>query len=241
MNLIKCVSFDFDRTLAHVTPTTYDLIPKLLSQKGISVTSQEIREGRLKVLQNLPENLKLKRDLFGTLSKGERIQFIKEFNKLRVDMLDLQKPQEDIEKLKHWLAEQIFINQKKILYDDVVEVIKRLAEKKLKLYILSGNHSDGIIELLGQNDIKDLFEEIITVDKYHPKKIDNFRILLNHSRLQPSEILHIGDEIKTDGIGASKYNLNVLIIQRDVNLVDSGSTECQFSIISELSEIFSYI
>ena len=127
MKLIKCISFDFDRTLAYVTPNTYELIPKLLTLKGIKVTSQEIIKGRSKVLQNLPDNLKQQRDIFGTLSKEDRIQFIREYNKLLIDMLNLQKPRDDIEGLKNWLAEQIFITQKKILYNDVVEVIKLLS------------------------------------------------------------------------------------------------------------------
>ncbi len=239
--MIKCISFDFDRTLAHVTPTTPDLIQRLLAQKGIIVTKDELKQGSSKVFQNLPENLKQQLNIFGTLSKEERIQFIKEYNKIRVDMLEIQNSCHDIEELKTWLANQIFIIQKKVLYDDVVETIKQLNRKKIKQYVLSGNHSDGIIELLEQNNIINFFEKIITVDKYNPQKIDNYKILLEHSKLQPSEILHVGDELKTDGIGARNYNLNVLIIRREEELVFSENLDQRFNTISKLTELFNYI
>ncbi len=239
--MIKGISFDFDRTIAHVTPLTHLFVPQLLAQKGITVSVEHFMEQCVYLRRNLPEHLQDRFDRYGTLAREDREQFLKEYNKARVEMIDLSGSEEEIEDLRNWLVEQIYLTQKKILYEDVVETITKLKNQGKKLYILSGNHSDGIIEILDQAGIHDLFDEIITVDKYNIKKIDNYPILLDYSQLKPEEILHIGDDVITDGFGPAKYNINVLIIRRDKQLVFFETPDHDFKIIKNLYEIFDYL
>ncbi|HUT82451.1 MAG TPA: HAD family hydrolase [Candidatus Bathyarchaeia archaeon] len=239
--MIKCISFDFDRTLSFVSPLTHYLIPELLAQKGYKVSVEDFVENTIQLRKNLPINLKQNFDNFGTFSKKEREQFIVEYNKARIDMLKLAGDSQEISCLKDWLVEQQLTTQKKILYDDVVPTIKKLKKQKYKLYVLSGNHSDGIIELLDEAKILQFFEGIITVDKYHTSKTDNFKILLKNTGLEPEEILHIGDDLHTDGLGAKKFNINVILIRRPQQIVFNKDDLHGFTVISQFSEIFSHL
>ncbi|MBN1327921.1 MAG: HAD family hydrolase [Candidatus Heimdallarchaeota archaeon] len=239
--MIKCVSFDFDRTLSYVSPLTHFLIPELLKQKGFPISVEDFINNSILLRSNLPLHLKNKFDIFGTLSKEERALFIKEYNIARIDMLKLDSDPQEIVTLKDWLVEQLLTQQKKILYDDVIPTIKKLYQQNYKLYILSGNHSDGIIELLEEAKILQLFECIITVDKYHPKKTNNFQILLENTGLLPEEILHIGDDLNTDGLAAWKYDIQVIIIRRPHQIVFNEDNLLNFKVINQLNEIFPYL
>ena len=239
--MIKCISFDFDRTLAFVTPLTHHLVPELLLEKGIEISVEEFTKKTVELRKKMPSYLVEPYKKFGSLPKEERIKFIRDYNEARIDFLNLELAMEELLSLKSWIVDEIYSRQKKVLYDDVAPVIKKLKEQGYELYILSGNHSDGIIELLEEAGILDLFNEIISVDKYHTKKIDNFKILLQHSGFLPEEILHVGDDFETDGFGAKKQNIDVIIIRRPQQLIFNDEIEDDFPIISNLSELFYYI
>ncbi|NHJ39454.1 MAG: HAD family hydrolase [Asgard group archaeon] len=239
--MIKCISFDFDRTLSHVVPLTHHYIPKLLKEKGLVISIEEFIEASIELRKNLPSHLVKNFDIYGTLSSEERKQFIFDYNLARIDNLKAQLKIKDYEQTKIWIVEQLMKNQKKILYDDVVETIKKLSEKNYRLFILSGNHSDGIIEILSQAEILHLFEDIITVDKYNSLKTDNFTILLEKTQLAPHEILHIGDDLQTDG-KAINYKIKTLIIRRPHQLIfDENENIANYNVIIELSEIFDFL
>jgi HAD superfamily hydrolase (TIGR01549 family) len=231
--MISCISFDFDRTLSHVVPLTHYYIPKLLNEKGIDISIEEFVNSSISLRNNLPEYLVERFAIYGTLSYADRRKFIYEYNVARIDNLKVEVPDDT----KNWIIEQLMQNQKKILYDDVGPTIKKLKEENYQLYILSGNHSDGIIELLDNAGSLPLFEDIITVDRFHPEKVDNFRTLLDLSKLKPNEILHIGDDLITDG-KAIDYGINTVIIRRPRQLFfDDKYLLSNFKVISELSEL----
>ena len=171
---------------------------------------------------------------FGSLPKEERIQFNKVYNYERIKRLNLPGEKNEIEKITQWVVEKVFQTQKKVLYQDVKSTIENLAKMGKKLYILSGNHSDGIIELLKENQLLNYFEEIITVNKYNKLKADNFRILLDHTNASPKEIVHIGDDVITDGLGAKRFNIDAIIIRRESQLVYDNEQEQLFPVIASV-------
>ncbi len=239
--MIKCISFDFDRTLSYVSPLTHYFIPELLSQKGFNISVDDFIKGTILLRNDLPKHLKEKFDNFGILSKEERAFFIKEYNKARIDLLKLEGNPQEITILKDWIVDQLLITQKKILYDDVISAVTKLHQNNYRLYILSGNHSDGIIELLDEANILQFFEGIITVDKYHPLKTANFQILLEKTQLQPEEILHIGDDLHTDGLGARRFNIQPIIVRRPHQIVFNEGDLRNFKVINQLEEIFPFL
>ncbi len=239
--MIKCISFDFDRTLAYVRPQTHHLVPKLLTEKGINISADEFLKKCVELRQNIPVHLQDHYFRFGSLSKKLRTAFLKEYNKARIDMLELSGDQKEVDTLKEWLTNQIYLQQNKVLYDDIVDVVKQLGNLGIRQYILSGNHSDGIIELLEKSNILQYFEEIITVDKYFDKKIANFRILLEHSHFSPQEILHIGDDLVTDGYGPRDYQIKSIIIRRSNQLDFLAKHDENFQVITKLNELVKFL
>lgn len=239
--MIKCVSFDFDRTLAYVHPLTHYLIPQLLQEKGITITVEDFKFKCIELRNNLPIHLIDSFNKFGSQPKELREKFIRDYNHARLESIDFSSYTGDVVELKEWLVEQITIRQKKILYDDVSSTIKRLNKLGFRQYILSGNHSDGIIELLEENHLLTYFDEIITVDKYHTSKIKNFEILLEHSKLLPQEILHIGDDSHTDIYGSQQYRINSILISRPEQLSFSSEKDTKIPEIEALDKLFNYL
>jgi HAD superfamily hydrolase (TIGR01549 family) len=239
--MIKCISFDFDRTLSHVVPPTHYYIPQLLAQKGVNISIDDFTKICIDLLDNLPSNLIQSYTLYGTLSQAERSQFIRNYNLARITLAYRHANVPIDNQHIQWILEQARQNQKKILYDDVVDLIKELKRQKYLLFILSGNHSDGIIELLDEVQILSDFEDIITVDKYHPLKVDNYKTLIEKTKLQPSEILHIGDDLRTDG-KAADYGINTIIIRRPKQfLLDEEESLKNYKVITELSELLDHL
>ena len=239
--LNKCISFDFDRTLAHVSPLSHHIIPELLNEKGFKVTVEEFKKICEAMHETPPEHLLDRYHRFGSLPKTERAQFNKEYNFARIKSLNLSRKEEETDKIIHWVTEEVHHRQKKILYDDVKKTILKLSQMGKSLYVLSGNHSDGIIEILQNNQLLDYFEEIITVNKYSMKKTDNFQVLLDHSKISPEEIVHIGDDVLTDGLGAERFNIRPFIIRRKSQLVYDNEKESKFTLITNLNELFQYL
>ena len=239
--MIKCISFDFDHTLGTVTPFTHHFIPELLKQYGYNVSITEFKQACKDLRDNIPENLKDRFIKFGTLPNEERINFLREYNKTRIDFLHLKCPPDDLEKLKNKVIEELLAKQKRVLYSDVYNTIIKLKKMNYKIYIVSGNHSDGIIDLLKNANLLSYFEELITVDRFKPNKIDNYEFLLNHAKVKPEEILHIGDEVKQDGYVPSKYNIQVLILRRKDELTFDDDSQHNFPIINQLNDIFTYL
>ncbi|NHJ86155.1 MAG: HAD family hydrolase [Asgard group archaeon] len=240
-NKIKCISFDFDNTLAYVSPKTHILIPRLLRMKGYMISTEEFKESCITIRNNMPDHLAKKVIRFGSLPLEERQQFIKDYNYYRIDNLQLEGDKEDIERIKKWLVNQLNIRQRKVLYNDVKDVITELKNRHLKLYVISGNHSDGIIELLANDNLLIYFDDIISVDKFSIKKIDNYQVLLEKSKLRPDEIIHIGDDPHTDGIAPQKHGIKSIIIKRRGALRSALISSDIYPTITKLTGIFHYI
>jgi HAD superfamily hydrolase (TIGR01549 family) len=217
------------------------LVPKLLAEKGYSISEEEFSRVVVNLRNNLPPALSERMTRYGSLTKDERQNFLLDYYSLRLDSLPLQTTGQNLAELKKWVISQTFKLQKKVLYDDVVSVIKELKEKGLKLFILSGNHSDGISELLEQANILTFFEDLITVDKFNIRKKDNFRILLEKSELKPKQILHIGDDLATDGFPPHQLGINVLIMKRKGQLDFYPGLEHPFPVINNLKTIFNHL
>ncbi|MEA2071856.1 MAG: HAD family hydrolase [Asgard group archaeon] len=238
--MIKCVCFDFDRTLAYVKPPTHKYIPQLLTQYGHPISVEAFKKHMVDVIVRLPESLSQKMNRFGKLSKEDRLAFKETYNKTRIAMLNLDISAEELNELQEKIVKKLLQKQKKYLYDDVTDTITKLKSRDLKLYVLSGNHSDGIIQLLSEANLLDKFENIITCDKYDVQKINNFSELLSHSNFAPQEILHIGDDVHTDGHGPKQYGINSIIIRRPGQMVFNHEKH-PYPVIKSLNEVFNYL
>ena len=239
--MYKCISFDFDRTIAYVTPLSHHIIPELLNEKGFAVTIDEFKKISEDLHSSPPEDMLDRYNRYGTMPTAERTRFNKEYNIARIKALNLPGPEKETDVIFRKVVEEAYSKQKKVLYDDVKSTILKLTQMGRQLYILSGNHSDGITEILAENQLLEYFEEIITVDKFSEIKEENFQVLLDHSKLSQKEIVHIGDDVFCDGLGAKKFNIDSIIIRRKSQLVYDNEQEDQFPVITNLSELFKYI
>lgn len=239
--MYKCISFDFDRTIAYVTPRTHHIIPELLNKKGFNVRIEDFKKIAEDLHTSPPDYLLDDYNRYGTMSSTERIRFNREYNVARMRALKLPGSESENNKIFLSVIEEVQLIQKKVLYDDVKSTIEKLSQMERQLYILSGNHSDVITEILADKKLLEYFVEIITVNKFSSVKEENYQVLLDLSNASPKEIVQIGDDVFSDGLGAKKFNINSIIIRRESQLVYKNEQEDQFPVITNLTQLFDYI
>ncbi len=101
------------------------------------------------------------------------------------------------------------------LYDDSIEVIDQLS-KKYKI-IIATNHPKEFIEFgLSLIDKNKIFKIYSSNDMGLSKKDEEFwRFIVKDLKVNPNEIIHVGDRYSHDYIAPMKVGINVLYLKRE--------------------------
>lgn len=110
------------------------------------------------------------------------------------------------------------------VYDDVLPVLDSLASRGLKLGIIS-NWDDRLRPLLSRLRLDKYFETIVVSCEIGPPKPAAATFDAAASRLQipPGAILHIGDSLEMDVVGARAAGLQALWLQRSKTVTAVGA------------------
>ena len=127
-----------------------------------------------------------------------------------------------------------------ILYDEALEVLKKLKDLDIKLGIIS-NWDLTARDILKKNQIVDYFDDIIIsseegVEKPNPSL---FIKSLKNLNVESDKALYIGDNFYDDVVGANSVGIKTLIINRNPKHPKFG--EGDYEVISSLYEIFKYL
>lgn len=104
---------------------------------------------------------------------------------------------------------------KGVLYDDVADVIEKLADRSLYLLTFSNKSylNPYCMETYGME--KYFKAEVYSYQiGYSKPDIKAFYKVQKNIDLEPNEIIHIGDSVKSDIIGAKKAGWHTVLIQR---------------------------
>ena len=102
-----------------------------------------------------------------------------------------------------------------IVFGDVVRTLEDLAARELKLGIVS-NWDDRLIPLLDRLGLKKYFDSIIVscnVGFTKPSPVI-FEQAIRWLKVEPQQMLHIGDSPKEDGEGAKTAGVNCRLVAR---------------------------
>ena len=126
------------------------------------------------------------------------------------------------------------------LFPNLVETIKRLKEKKIKVAVLSASQIDNLKDQLSRFKIIDLFDAVLGLTDIHAaSKIQVGKDFIKANKINPLDVLFVGDtnhdKEVSDAIGAkallfSKGHQSLKVLEKE-----------NTPIIDDLSEILNYV
>ncbi|KAJ1674318.1 hypothetical protein EV182_003522 [Spiromyces aspiralis] len=101
------------------------------------------------------------------------------------------------------------------VYPDVVRTLRILKRKGIKLGVIS-NSDERTKDILASLDLSQYFDFIVTSAKFGEEKPSPliFEAALRNMGVSAFDALHVGDDYKTDYVGAKSVGMEALIIDR---------------------------
>ena len=135
------------------------------------------------------------------------------------------------------------LNLYKVLspFTEVRDTLKKLKQSNYKLAILSNGTPDLLNELVVSNQLKDIFDDIFSVEEAGIFKPDSkvYDIPINKYNIEKNEVLFLSANT-WDVSGAGNYGYNTVWVNRNNNIFDKLDFEPNQQ-ISNLSELLDLI
>ncbi len=135
------------------------------------------------------------------------------------------------------------LNLYKVLspFPEVRDALKKLKQSNYKLAILSNGTPDLLNELVVSNQLKDIFDDIFSVEEAGIFKPDSkvYDLPINKYNIEKNEVLFLSANT-WDVSGAGNYGYNTVWVNRDNNIFDKLDFEPNQK-ISNLSELLDLI
>ena len=135
------------------------------------------------------------------------------------------------------------LNLYKVLspFTEVRDALKKLKQSNYKLAILSNGTPDLLNELVVSNQLKDIFDDIFSVEEAGIFKPDSkvYDLPINKYNIEKNEVLFLSANT-WDVSGAGNYGYNTVWVNRNNNIFDKLDFEPNKQ-ISNLSELLDLI
>ena len=135
------------------------------------------------------------------------------------------------------------LNLYKVLstFTEVRDALKKLKQSNYKLAILSNGTPDLLNELVVSNQLKDIFDDIFSVEEVGIFKPDSkvYDLPINKYNIEKNEVLFLSANT-WDVSGAGNYGYNTVWVNRNNNIFDKLDFEPNQQ-ISNLSELLDLI
>ena len=135
------------------------------------------------------------------------------------------------------------LNLYKVLspFKEVKDALKKLKQSNYKLAILSNGTPDLLNELVVSNQLKDIFDDIFSVEEAGIFKPDSkvYDLPINKYNIEKNEVLFLSANT-WDVSGAGNYGYNTVWVNRNNNIFDKLDFEPNQQ-ISNLSELLDLI
>jgi putative hydrolase of the HAD superfamily len=208
-NNIKGIFFDAGNTLLKVHPSVGTIYAEAAKQFGADLSPEKIEESFKKMWSKMGPLVS---------NQGQRLTYEKErewwkfiVNEVFRDHMEF----EDFDAFFQHLYTRFAETACWRLYDDVIAVLQDLKRRGHRLAIIS-NWDSRLPSLLEQLNISEYFETVVVsalvgYEKPHP---GIFRIALERTGLNPTDVLYIGDDPVLDYQAAVNVGIRALHLDR---------------------------
>ena len=110
---------------------------------------------------------------------------------------------------------------------EMLEVIKYLKENNKKIMLVSDMYltKEIILKMIHKCGYKKLYDEIYVSNEYNARK-DSLKLFeIAYSNLDKNKIIHIGDNIKSDGTNACASEVSSIVIPKGITFMENISVD----------------
>ncbi len=227
--MIKMISFDFYNTLVKFWPALEEIQHGACRELGISVSKEAIARGYAEA--DIFFNRENEDRPLADRSEEDRLAFFGRYEQMILEAAGVRVSSD--------LAQQIWkmamtVPKDFTLFDDAIPALSQLAAKGFSLGLISNLRRDmgQLCQRLGMAEYLDFYinSEEVGSEKPHAPI---FQAALERTAVFPQEALHIGDQYRSDVLGAKAVGMHAVLIDRG-----GWSTEANdCPIISSLSDL----
>ena len=208
--MIKAVFFDLYQTLITYDPPREELEAQALRDFGIEVEPKALRLPMI-----MADEFFYQEHSRSPLSKRSKEEIKSLYVQYQTLLLKKAGVQPSPELIGGILAKWQSFNLKRVLFDDVLPILKELKDKGLLLGLIS-NVDHDIAPLFKELGLNSLLQVIVTSQevkfpKPHPAI---FQEAVNQAQVKPGEAIYVGDQYQVDVLGAERAGLKGVLLDR---------------------------
>ncbi len=153
------------------------------------------------------------------LVESKKDLFLEEYTAFRKEYFDVFRDKtglgERLAEVDGEFMRQLQSPEHRALYEDAIPTLRTLAEKGLRLGVIS-NATEGLVPLLLRMGVAPFFEVVVAswLVGYDKPQREIFDLALEGMDVPPEEAVHVGDSYFYDYLGASHAGLGAILLDR---------------------------
>ena len=208
--MIKVITFDFYNTLVKFWPPLEEIQTAACSAKGLTASPEAIRRGYAKA--DILFNRANEEEPLSLRSQERRLEFFSEYEQLILETAGIP--------VTRPLAREIWelaiaVPKQFTPFDDTLPALTSLREQSYRLGIITNLRADlgPLVRQAGLEECLDFCvnSSLVGSEKPHPPI---FEEALRRAHADPGEVLHIGDQVRSDVAGARAMGMHAALLDR---------------------------
>ena len=208
--MIKVITFDFYNTLVKFWPPLEEIQQVACWKMGLSVSREAIRRGYAKA--DILFNRANEEEPLSLRSPERRLEFFAEYEQIILETAGVP--------VTTGLARQIWglaiaVPKEFTPFEDTMPALESLRERGYRLGVITNLRAD-LEPLIRRAGLEGVLDFSVTsaqagIEKPHPPI---FREALRRAGAAPEEVLHIGDQVRSDVAGARDVGMQAALLDR---------------------------
>ncbi|MDA1127881.1 MAG: HAD family hydrolase [Chloroflexi bacterium] len=208
--MIKAVSFDFYNTLVRFWPPLEEIQQAACHELGLTVREKAITHGY--AVADLLFNRENEERSLSSRSDEERLEFFGRYEQLILETAGIPV---SIDLAQRVWKMAMSVPKDFMPFDDTVPALEQLRESGYKVGVITNLRRDlsQLCERVGLSPYLDFMvgSEEVGIEKPHPPI---FIAALEKVGAAPQEVVHVGDQIRSDVMGAQGVGMHAVLIDR---------------------------
>lgn len=216
--MIRFVTFDLYATLCYGAPSRNERLARLMCEHGQACRAEDFL--RPNVLAEELYTRENGRHALHLRPPDEQEEFYAGMFALMLREVGLRHDLEFTRAIRRTLTETRHEVSYR-LYDDVLPTLAALRQRGLKLAVISNTARDAVplCDELGVCERVDFVVSSCLVGCEKPGRLI-FETALGQAGVEPHEAVHIGDQPRSDALGATSVGMHALLLDRDDLMAD---------------------
>ena len=214
--MINTVFFDFYNTLVKFWPPLDQIQEAACSEFGLGVSEEGIRRGY--AIADVYFNSENARKPLALRSDEERLEFFSVYEQMILENAGLSVSLDLATKIWNMASS---IPKDFMPFDDTIEALSDLRSEGFKLGLISNLRRDmaNFTEKLGLSSLIDICitSADVGVEKPNPAI---FKAALDSAKVSADQAIHVGDQHKSDVLGAKSAGMHAILLDREGYSVD---------------------